>query len=382
MFSISAQSSPSSHFSKARVEGNSEYRSAKVNTFSRLTMLVGALAFLSRAYSAEVQQPFAGVQSSRLPFSNFPDINGQCGQVCLDEGIKLSNDFSPRTLDNGVVLQGQLKGERLHGYGVKTYPTGGTDQGCFLNGEFLTGIRTYPPTDDVIKVFTGTFVDDELDGENGVIQFFSAGGKELLLEEKGVFDQGVMVKGTLVFACERPEGIDIQVCNTTKEGEFTSNRRLTEGTLIHFDGVKVTGKFDENERATTAEVVLADGTRLNGTFHEGKIVEGEVFLPDGTYYNGTYLNGQPHGENFTKIFPNGEKQQGRFVNGAYRGCVNEADIQCGPGSYYTLGDGVTICPEDVAKTDVVAMDTKIGSEATNKNDTFDWTFGWKKVFFG
>lgn len=317
MTPISAQpsASTSSVFSATKNDRNSGYRPTNVQPFSRL-LTVGVLGL-----ALCVNRAFAAVPSILLTQTSFSDLQNN-----IDEA---KAKFESVTRESGVVVQGLLQDGNLHGYGIKTYLSGGTDEGMFEHEKFVFGTRTYPENDGVIKVLTGTFVDDELDGDNCFRQFFSANEPtKLLHEEKGAFHQRVLVHGTKTY----PNGVQAT-------GKFDKEGNVIEGEVKNLDGMRLIGTFDEYRlRGENCELTYPDGTIERGTFDvsEGHVdeqgnymtglVEGERVYPWGLRLIGTFdYRGKLHGENCMLIHPNGEKLQGRFINGTH-------SSHCSPGS--------------------------------------------------
>ena len=189
-------------------------------------------------------------------------------------------------------------------------------QGFYLNGDSFTGTIEAGKKQGY-GVFTRalagtrTYGDFENDAPSGPV-LVADKADNLAVE---VWKAGSMLDSHLVAGDAQFRGVKLVYLGTEARGGLADgpgDARTLDNKLLVREGVFQQGKL------TSGSLVFSDGLKLSGKFQNDQLVEGTEVRSNGSRYSGTFSQGLYHGRG-TLEFPGGEVYQGDFRSGRMDG---------------------------------------------------------------
>ncbi len=202
--------------------------------------------------------------------------------------------------NDGIVLVGEWKNDKMNGKGKMIYPSGAVYEGDFKD-DLFHGHGVYnAPTKFGRIAYEGEFANHKRDGM-GVLTTTNARGHGTM---SGEFKDDVSVKcnGKLC------RGRDI-----IEEGDF-ENDKLIRGKITWPDGGVSVGTYNKEGEQDGVGTYVGRGFEYHGEYQNGKLNGvGMLTYPSGAVYDGQFKNDKRNGIGRLTL-PDGTTSIGRYEN--------------------------------------------------------------------
>lgn len=240
----------------------------------------------------------------------------------MDNSGNNSNNNEIITLDNGTTIREMGNGK------FRVQQLDGTLFVGTLNDDmsFKEGTATLSNG----SVFSGTFRNNRLDGENCYVigsngvnygGFYTDGNIDRNREVTITLRNGDCFKGLVYNNLVPKNGILSRSDGLVLTGTFNKDGALQghDCSLLTSDGYSIIGIFENGDFDHTQQAVKIDpdGTTFNGLLNEDLTYNnGIATLPDGSVFGGTFVDGMLNGNNCFAKTSEGETYRGTYINGA------------------------------------------------------------------
>lgn len=199
--------------------------------------------------------------------------------------------------NDGIVLEGDWKNDKMNGEGKMIYPSGKKYEGEFKD-DLFHGHGVYIDPNKQIT-YRGEFANNKKNGM-GYMTTTNAMGSGMVY---GMFENDLFVKGTGTRFLKKS--------NSKEDGEF-ENDKLVKGKKSYLNGLIEEGDF-ENGEIINGKTTYPCGSVYEGTYDDKGLPHGVGTLVGRFKYHGEYQNGKMSGFG-VKAYPDGSLYEGQFKN--------------------------------------------------------------------
>ena len=260
--------------------------------------------------------------------------NGQFIDGDVAEGVKIGKDVF--MWESGNRYEGDFLGGKRTGNGVYIWPGGDRYEGDFIAGA-ATGKGVW--TSSMGYRYEGDFVAGKRTGK----------GVATWARDKGYKGNFARYEGDFVADKYMGEGKVTWANGNSYEGDFVDGKSTGNGRYTWPDGSQYTVEHNAEDGASKGVFILANGSRHEDETGDGvRISKSEFILANGDRYKGVSIGDELTGKGVLtafngawrfegdfidgklsglgkKIWSHGTSQEGRYVDGLYRGKATSTD---------------------------------------------------------